>query len=335
MHQSNPNPEVIDPPGLETRTVEQASLTRMDSGHYMQLIEVARKYPRSINRFMEQAVSMATLSEQVASSCLYAIPRKGGKHVEGPTVRLAEIVAHSWRNMATESYLTHEDKRFITARANVCDLETNVTIGIEARRRITDKDGKTLSEDMIGTISQAAISVAFRNAVFKCVPSPVWSEVYARAKQMACGSDKTIVKRRDEMVKYASKLGIDHDRLFAALQVEGIEDVGMDELFIAKGAFQAIRDGEITIDTAFPPIGVTMPGDADDGRPVGDQLADRLRAAREKKAKAEADKPKAEQPDDDELHEQHNDEAGYPDKSGNPLDDAPFDQEFLSELPDT
>ena len=54
-------------------------------------ISTAKAFPRSLTMFIQKATSMATLTEEIAASCSYALPR-GGKNLEGPSVRLAEIV---------------------------------------------------------------------------------------------------------------------------------------------------------------------------------------------------------------------------------------------------
>ena len=41
---------------------------------------------------------MATIDAEVAGSCFYKLSR-GGKTIEGPSVRLAEIVASAWGNL--------------------------------------------------------------------------------------------------------------------------------------------------------------------------------------------------------------------------------------------
>lgn len=66
-----------------------------------QQVATARAFPRSIKKFQQQCLEMATLNEQVAEECFYALPRKENgetKMIEGPSARLAEIVASSWGN---------------------------------------------------------------------------------------------------------------------------------------------------------------------------------------------------------------------------------------------
>src|SRR5687768_2626442 len=87
-------------------------------------IATAKAYPRSITAFIEKATSIATLNENVAGSCAYALPR-GGKSLEGPSVRLAEIVCSSYGNIRTGARVISNDGKIITAQGVCHDLETN------------------------------------------------------------------------------------------------------------------------------------------------------------------------------------------------------------------
>jgi hypothetical protein len=44
---------------------------------------------------MRRAQEMATLTPEIAASCIYALPRDG-KTIEGPSARFAEVMMHAW-----------------------------------------------------------------------------------------------------------------------------------------------------------------------------------------------------------------------------------------------
>ncbi|MFN8826683.1 MAG: hypothetical protein ACK501_17070, partial [Planctomycetota bacterium] len=51
-------------------------------------------------------------------------------------------------------------------------------------RRITGKNGRRYSSDMIGVTGNAACSIALRNAVFRGIPRAFWIDIYdARARR--------------------------------------------------------------------------------------------------------------------------------------------------------
>src|SRR5678816_4803120 len=96
----------------------------------------------------------------------YSLPR-GGRNIVGPSVRFAEVVASSWGNIRSGARIIDIDDKFITAQGQCFDLEKNICVQVEVKRRITKKDGKRYDDDMIGVTGNAACSISLRNAVFK------------------------------------------------------------------------------------------------------------------------------------------------------------------------
>src|SRR5215471_11282330 len=185
-------------------------------------IATAKRYPRSLAGFKARALEMATLDQDTAESCIYALPRDG-KTIEGPSARLAEILACAYGNMRIEGRPVDDDGKFITARGTAFDIQNNVLVAIETKRRITSKNGRRFSDDMIGVTSNAATSIAIRNAVLKAVPKAFWGPVYEACRQVAVGDASTLVKRRDAMLTYFLKLGVPHTKIFALLDIKGVE----------------------------------------------------------------------------------------------------------------
>jgi hypothetical protein len=224
-------------------------------------VATARRFPRSIATFMRRAQEMATLSPEIAASCVYALPR-GGKTIEGPSARLAEIVASAWGNLRIQAGATDNDDRYITARGEAWDVETNVAIGFEVRRRITtsEKKGrngevipsKTYDDDMITVTGNAAASIALRNAVFKAVPSSFWKPIYQRCRKVIAGDAKTFASRRDDMLKAFMVAGVTPERLCAGIGLKGVADITLDHMATLVGVLNAIKEGETTIEEAFP-----------------------------------------------------------------------------------
>ncbi len=214
-------------------------------------VATARRYPRSIATFIRRATEMATLTPDIAASCVYALPR-GGKTIEGPSARLAEIVASAWGNLRIQAGATDNDDRYITARGEAWDVESNVAIGFEVRRRITNRKGDTYDDDMITVTGNAAASIALRNAVFKAVPSSFWKPIYQDCRRVIAGDAKTFASRRDDMLKAFMVAGVTPERLCAGIGLKGVQDITLDHIVTLRGVFNAIKEGETTIEEAFP-----------------------------------------------------------------------------------
>lgn len=140
-------------------------------------IATAKQYPRDLPTVLNKIETYATMDTETAEDCFYALRRQGAdggtQLIEGLSVRMAEIIASAWGNLRVQTRIIGNDGRFITAQGVCHDLETNVAVSKEVKRRITNKYGKTFSDDMQVVTGNAAASIAFRNAVLAVVPKAV------------------------------------------------------------------------------------------------------------------------------------------------------------------
>lgn len=230
------------------------SLPAQVGGNVDTQVSTAKRFPRSIEAFMRRASEMATLTPDIAASCVYAVPRDG-KMIEGPSARLAEIVANAWGNLRIQAGAdadAEQDSHFILGYGEAWDVEANVAIRFEVRRRITTKKGGRFNDDMVVVTGNAAASIALRNAVFKAVPSSFWRPIYQQCRQVIAGKAETFAKRRDEMLKAFNVMGVTNEQLYGALGVKGLADITLDHMVQITGVFNALKEGEITVEEAFP-----------------------------------------------------------------------------------
>jgi hypothetical protein len=200
-------------------------------------------------------LSFATLDEETASSCFYTLPaRRGGddKPIQGPSVRMAEIALASYQHVKAGSRIIADDGKFIVAQAVVHDLENNVSVSIEVRRRVTSKSGARYSDDMIAVTGNAACSIALRNAVFRVVPRALIMPVYEAAKRVAVGDVKSLTSKRAQVIARLKQMGAKDVAILAAVGADKTEDIDLAKLEVLIGLGTAIKDGEITLETAFP-----------------------------------------------------------------------------------
>lgn len=218
-------------------------------------IATARRYPRTLSKVKERMLSFATLDEETASSCFYTLPaRRGGddKPIQGPSVRMAEIALASYQHVKAGSRIIADDGKFIVAQAVVHDLENNVSVSIEVRRRVTSKSGARYSDDMIAVTGNAACSIALRNAVFRVVPRALIMPVYEAAKRVAVGDVKSLTTKRAQIIARLKQMGAKDVAILAAVGADKTEDIDLAKLEVLIGLGTAIKDGEITLETAFP-----------------------------------------------------------------------------------
>lgn len=243
-------------------------------------VSTAKQYPRELSKVLNQIATYATMDVETASECFYVLRRNGdngGSAIEGLSVRMAEIIAGAWGNLRVQTRIIGNDGKTITAQGVCHDLETNVAVSVEVKRRITDRNGRTYSEDMQVVTGNAASAIAFRNAVLKVVPKAVTKKVIAEVKQVALGQAIDLETSRQNCLANFAKAGVTEKMIFELFEISKIEEIDKNLLFELKGLWNAIKEGSTTVQEAFV-------------KPVEErkQAEEAKRKAEETKAKAAA-----------------------------------------------
>ena len=164
---------------------------------------------------------------------------------------MAEIIAGAWGNLRVQTRIIGNDGKTITAQGICHDLETNVAVSVEVKRRITDKYGKTYSEDMQVVTGNAASAIAFRNAVLKVVPKAVTKRVIEGVKQVALGQSLDLETSRQRMIEYFSKLGVTKEMLLEYLNLKKVDEIDKEAVFELRATANAIKEGTTTVQDTF------------------------------------------------------------------------------------
>jgi hypothetical protein len=265
--------------GAEVVHVSSGAMSAMVRSEIECQLDAAHKYKRSIVKFLHDATTMATISQEVAESCIYSMPR-GGKQITGPSVRLAEICASAYGNLQVACRVADAEEKEVIAQGAAWDMEKNLRATIEVRRRITNKNGRRYEDDMITVTGNAAASIALRNAIFRVVPRAYVDTVYERARAVAVGDAKTLGARREQLLERFQKMGVTKERVLAAVEKTGIEDIGLTELETLIGMGTAIKNGDKQIDELFPEI-APPPVKAPDGQRMSLKSQPKPEAGRE------------------------------------------------------
>ena len=220
-------------------------------------ISTARRFPRTLSKVKADMLSFATLDEETAQSCFYTLPR-GGKVIQGPSIRMAEIAISCYGNVRVATRVvgtvTNGENPHVTVQAAMHDLERNVAVQIEKRRRIVGKKSKggKIDEDDINLAVNACSAIAFRDAAFKVIPQALIKPVYEQAKKVAVGDVSSVVVKRTKIVDKLKQMGATEERILARVDAAKVEDVGLDKLEVLIGLGTALKDGETSLEEAFP-----------------------------------------------------------------------------------
>lgn len=263
-------------------------------------ISTAKQYPRDLSRVLNQIKTYATMDMETAEDCFYALRRGRGSDqqvIEGVSVRLAEIIAGAWGNLRVQSRIIGNDGRTITCQGICHDLETNLAVSVEVKRRITDKYGKTFSEDMQVVTGNAASAIAFRNAVLKVVPKAVTKKVINEIKEVALGKAIDLETRRQRMVQYFTQIGVTQSELLTYCGVGSVEQIDNSMVFELRGLANAIKEGTTTVQETFKAHKADSKAIADSARQAAEAKKDRVAQAMTQATQAVPEAPKTEMVD--------------------------------------
>jgi hypothetical protein len=249
--------EILAPESEDFRS-EQAEITPnalaiLNQSEHAAMVSTANlpSNRRKLKDFDDKLMAYANHSQPVALSMFYSLPR-AGKQIIGASIRFAEIVAPCWKNCAVASRVVGDATDTVTAQGIFIDYEANLRNSIEVPRRITDKNGNRYNADMIVTTSNAAMSIARRNAVLKGgVPQALWSPAYEAAQLTAVGKAVSHAQRVADCMEYLMKLGVTELQALNAVECPSIKDLEIEHLVTLKVLCQEIKRGDKTIEQVF------------------------------------------------------------------------------------
>lgn len=242
---------------VEVQNVQVVQVDAVERANVDSQVATAKRYPRDIRRSIDNSVVMATMNQETAQSCSYALPR-GGRPITGPSVHLAKIIVSNWGNMRTEAKVVQITDKQVISRGTCWDLETNVASAFEVRRSIIGKNGQRFSDDMITVTGNAANSIAYRNAVFAVIPKAITDRIYYAAQKFITGdlsdSDKLLKVRTGILNNFKDNYGITEEEVVKMCGKQTVNQIGADEISMLMGTIQALKDEDTTIDELMKPI---------------------------------------------------------------------------------
>ncbi len=241
---------------IEAEEIQLVQVDAIERANIDSQVATAKKYPRDVRKSIDNSVVMATMSQEVAESCGYALSR-GGKLITGPSVNLAKIIAHNWKNLRIEAKVVRRTDTEVISRGVCWDLETNVAASFEIARSIVDSKGKRYSNDMCVVTGNASNSIAFRNAVFAVIPKPIIDRVYQAAQSIITGdlsdADKLLKKRTSIINNFKNNYEITESEVVQICGKQTTNQINTSEIVVLLGILQSLKDGDTTVNEMMKP----------------------------------------------------------------------------------
>ena len=246
-------------PVAEERRDDRSPMTLSTIGgeidtRFLLQYEIAYRRPRSPTRVRDNLYEIVTMDPESAQEAMYALPR-GGKPVTGPSIRFAEALKQAWGNCFASSHLVrvNREEKCVECLGLFIDFETNAVTEYPHTRSIADKHGKLFNDDMIRVTTNAANSIAMREAILKGIPKPVWRHSYESVKKVIAGDIMTLNENRELAVQAFAVYGVKAEQVFNAIGVVGMPDITLEHIATLRGTFSAIKSGEETVESIFDP----------------------------------------------------------------------------------
>jgi hypothetical protein len=275
---------------LQVQTSPEQELSQMDTierANVDMQVATAHRFPRNITRCKNNSIAIATMDEEAARSCGYALPR-GNKPITGPSVHLARIIAQQYGNLRAEAKVVQITDRQVVSRGTAWDLENNYAVAFEVRRSIIGKSGQRYNDDMITVTGNAANSIAYRNAIFAAIPKAIIDAVYSAAQNLITGDisdEQKLISSRTKAVKlFADDYNISEEELVKLCGKQTINQIKANEIVLLRGFYQSLQDGDTTVDDLLANIRPKQPTATASQQEQTSHVSEILAARRAKKA---------------------------------------------------
>lgn len=141
----NPFQQTIASEALPNTMTEVKS--QREASEIQAMVFMAKQFPRNQIQAADRILNACT-RQTLADSAVYSYPR-GGQSVEGPSIRLAEVLAQNWGNLDFGIRELSQENGVSTVEAYAWDLETNVRqakVFQVAHKRMAKGGTKTLTD---------------------------------------------------------------------------------------------------------------------------------------------------------------------------------------------
>lgn len=238
---------------------------------------IARAYPRQPRACLDEALQELEIVPEYACKAFYSIPfkdRSGGEEkivkVEGPSIKAALALARVWGNNNSGARIKDQDAERIEVEGVYIDHQTNTrTLRTKTVSRFyVDKRTKAkipLREDKLVLAIAAGGSKAVRDAILAGLPVWLVDSYYNRAREIAAKTIGGKAKAGDKPKTYAEKIGwltkelgkkgVTGDQIVAYMKGLDGDLSDEDRLKDLIGTYNAIVDGQTTVEDAFGATG--------------------------------------------------------------------------------
>lgn len=217
-------------------------------------ILMARRFPRDLEKARDN-ILVECRRLGLAEDALYAYPR-GDETIEGPSIRLAEVLARHWGNMSSGILELAQHSGMSDVEAFCWDLETNnrwsVKFVVPHVRYTRTKGRVKLGDDPRDVYEMVANlgSRRLRACILRAIPGDVVDEAVNECKKTIQVNAGPLADRIAKMVERFDKMGVPKASIEKLLG-HNVDACKEPELRRMTSAFNAIKDGFTSKESIF------------------------------------------------------------------------------------
>ena len=205
---------------------------------------------RNVKECIKNLKKLATVDVNTALSCYYTIISEG-KPVTGVSVRFAELVVYCWGNITAGARIIDKSERHIIIEGFAKDNETNNESTVQLLQPIINSNGSLMNDSTRTTKSNATSSIAYRNAVFKIIPSAVLHSAETHITNYIIKNYDVDIEK--DVTKFFEEKGISKEELIEKLKLSENYSIDIRQIMFLVGVKNALIEGDSTIEEMFQP----------------------------------------------------------------------------------
>lgn len=226
---------------------------------------VAERRPRDMEKVKEGMLTECS-NRKFAAAARFKLPR-GGKTIEGFTIRFAEAAAREYRNLLIQDIVTHDDSERRIVKVCVTDLESNtyydhdVTIKKTVERRSVkegqrvlfsrvNSEGRTVhivepTDEELDIKAASLTSKTIRNLILRILPMWLKDECEQRLAQTIRGEVRENPKTAADHIVAAFAAKNVTAAALATYLGHPVAQITEDEIVELRGVYLALTEGEV------------------------------------------------------------------------------------------
>lgn len=231
---------------LQTRgDTMTAAVSQREMAEVQASIAIAKKFPRDTRTAVDK-ILIACQRKSLAAVAVYQYAR-GGTHIEGPSIRLAETMAREWGNLQFGVRELDQSKGESTVEAYCYDMENNVRCSKVFRVphvRYSSKGTTTLSDprDIYETIANNGAR-RLRACILSVIPGDVVDAAVEECNRTLEQNEDVTPEGIKKMVEaFKAQFGVTKEQLEQRLQ-RRIDAVTPAQMAGLRKIFNSLKDG--------------------------------------------------------------------------------------------